>query len=342
MDASQFEVLLDEMQTQTPDDGDEDDTAVVSSSSSSSVVPSYMASVLPQESVLLLEHPAPQELLRKRIEKIQCILKAVTTNDNTNNNYKTAQSATPPPPAISWKYRNLHNIPNEIQEFASTMGVKDMLGTDDANILGLAILGWQPIMERRWMIVEDDNDDDNKTAAAATLLVSMGCPLCMAVMELKCCSSSLAAVSSNAAGKKDKDMGKQQQEGGGSGGGGGACNEDDRPMKRLRTTTQAKQLYQSDPQEAHRHYCPYKCGFPSSITDKKDPVWKPMLKRLSDENNNASSGSGSGSCNLIAANNNGPSSDVAAVPLKDLDASIRKARRILRAGIATKTIDLSS
>jgi hypothetical protein len=249
------------------------DFDIVHSEDTSFVVPPYMASVLPEESVLLLEHPAPHAILRQRIQEIQ----SIQSSRNTNDDSTTASQI--------WKYPHLQ-IPSEIQQFASTLA-KDILGTQDESILGLAVLGWKPV-ERT---IVDNNSHR----------ISMGCSLCMAFMELECTLASSYSL------QKEKE-------------------QDDRPNKRLR-----KLAKYCDPQESHRHYCPYKCGFPVSMTDKKDPVWKIVLTRLSDVNDQ----DGTPLEDLRTDLSNG------AVPLEDLDESICNIRKILRAGIAPTTIDLS-
>ena len=50
--------------------------------------------------------------------------------------------------------------------------------------------------------------------------------------------------------------------------------EDNRPGKRQKTTQAFKPL------DAHRHYCPYVCGFPESLSEPKVPLWRDLLSRL--------------------------------------------------------------
>jgi hypothetical protein len=79
-----------------------------------------------------------------------------------------------------------------------------------------------------------------------------------------------------------------------------------------------------NPHEAHRHYCPYKSGFPKTISAHETPIWKTLLSRLHREKEpkEAPLESGAG----MAA---------------DSDKSYDKIRKILWSAIAPKRVDLS-
>jgi hypothetical protein len=72
-----------------------------------------------------------------------------------------------------------------------------------------------------------------------------------------------------------------------------------------------------NPLESHRHYCPYKCGFPNSLFAEKKPVWKSVLSRLKVEKTRQDISFDSGY-------------------------TVDKIQQLLRAAIAPKRIDLAS
>jgi Rsm1-like len=248
----------------------------------SSVVPSYMAAVLPGASVQILQHPTPSHLLRQRIQDMQSLL------PKTNNNNKI------------WRFPKLqqHEIPSNLQQFLATDNAQSLLNNcHDESILALAVLGWTAIPLKQ---------QQQPKAVEEMHLVSVGCPLCLARMEL------LLEEQSN----DDNNN-----------------NSPRRPTKRPRTTT----VVPKHPVDTHRHYCPYRVGFPTKMTDTKEDaaVWQPLLHRLQQE------------AAAATAATNQQHDDAAIIittttTLEDMDRSIDKVRRILRSGIVKKTIDLSS
>jgi C3HC zinc finger-like/Rsm1-like len=257
----------------------------------SSVVPSYMAAVLPGASVQILQHPTPSHLLRQRIQDMQSLLPK--NNNNNNNNNKI------------WRFPKLqqHEIPSNLQQFLATDNAQSLLNNcHDESILALAVLGWTAIPRNL-----KQQQQQQPKAAEEIHLVSVGCPLCLARMEL------LLEEQSN-----DDNP-----------------NSPGRPTKRPRTST----VVPKHPVDAHRHYCPYRVGFPTKMTDTKEDaaVWQPLLHRLQQE----------AAAAAAPAATNQQHDDAAIVittttTLEDMDRSIDKVRRILRSGIVKKTIDLSS
>jgi len=115
--------------------------------------------------------------------------------------------------------------------------------------------------------------------------VSFGCPCCLSIMDVRLEQSTADETS---------------------------------PTKRQRLSSRNK-----NPLEAHRHYCPYKVGFPEKAAHT-NPLWKTILERLCEENE-------------TVENAEKISTDVDA---KVTDDSVNNVRRILRAGIAPRTFDL--
>ncbi|KAG7355694.1 C3HC zinc finger-like-domain containing protein [Nitzschia inconspicua] len=223
------------------------------------VIPSYMASVLPEKSVQLIEHPAPSRLVRQQIDQIKSFLSSIPT---------TSQS-------ITWKIPKLQ-IPSEICHFAASGG-KLLLECDDEVLIALAILGWNPVYKR---------------IPLSDRTVSLGCPLCLAMMDLE--------VESTTSGK-----GKREKS---------------RPAKRQRTLAK-----HCNPLDAHRYYCPYQSGFPVSLTQPSNPVWKRILERLLQQEKE----------HFIAE-----TKESEEFTEEEIDKSIQKVRQILRAGIAKTTVNI--
>jgi hypothetical protein len=232
-----------------------------------------MASVLPEESIQLMEHPTPGRLLRKCVQEITDILP--TAGEDFE------RGASPPYTTTQWMYPKLV-IPEDIRQFAAAdIGDNStishfFLAMKDESVVGLALLGWKPI----------------EKLMNSVPVITFGCPLCMALMDLELESTEV---------NEENDI--------------------NRPGKRQRLLANCP-----NPLEAHRHYCPYKCGIPRSISDLKQPVWKVMLDRLCREKKNDSN---------VVTNPDEPVSE------EVLDQSIERVRKILRAAIAPKTAHLS-
>lgn len=127
-------------------------------------------------------------------------------------------------------------------------------------------------------------------------IVSFGCPCCLSIMDLRL--------------EPQSPVGNVE-------------NIEESPTKRQRISSRSL-----DPLEAHRHYCPYKVGFPEKA-GHINPVWKIILNRLCEEVQ----------CSKIeeaTAVEEMPS----VIAMGALDKSVDNVRRILRAGIATRKVDL--
>jgi len=128
---------------------------------------------------------------------------------------------------------------------------------------------------------------------------SFGCPLCLSIMDCELVNDT-----------ENDNKG----------------DETDRLNKRQRISCR-----NLNPLEAHRHYCPYKVGFPTKAGDI-NAVWKNILDRLRKEKNHA--------------HDVKPFTTVEEMPddvsVGGLDESIDNVRRILRAGIASKNIGISA
>lgn len=136
------------------------------------------------------------------------------------------------------------------------------------------------------------NMSSDKTVPA----LSFGCPCCLSIMDLR-----LELDTADASEDDDDD-------------------DADRLNKRQRTSSR-----NLNPLEAHRHYCPFRVGFPDKAGES-NPIWKIVLKRLQEESQVTES-----------ANIEELSTET---EMKGLDESVDNVRRILRAGIATRSIDL--
>lgn len=98
-----------------------------------------------------------------------------------------------------------------------------------------------------------------------------------------------------------------------------------------RLTKRQKISYRNlNPLESHRHYCPYKVGFPEKVGDS-NPVWKIILQRLCEEIH--------GSKTKESARIEEIEADVA---IGILEKSVDNVRKILHSGIATRKLDLKA
>ena len=88
--------------------------------------------------------------------------------------------------------------------------------------------------------------DGDLTGHTGQLAVSLHCPLCLADMEFSLIR----------AGEE-------------------VCPSDLRNM-------QKKHARHCNPYDAHRYYCPFICGFPSTLTTMGTPLWKALLTKIED------------------------------------------------------------
>ena len=184
-------------------------------SSDLSVVPGYMTSVLSPESLQLLEHSNSTNTLLSVMHR----MKAGISED---------------------KVLPLIDIPSNIREFEFNGESGDQvlaalvqkLKVEQSNslLVLLAILGWTRI----------DEADIPKNGST----LSLGCPCCLAWMDLQLVDKSSQENTSTS-----------------------------RAEKRSRHET-------VDPLKAHRHYCPFLVGFPSTATGTGEkPGWQRILER---------------------------------------------------------------
>ena len=179
-------------------------------------------------------------------------------------------------------------IPSKIRQMNSSMELTKHLDCDDESILALSLLGWGPI--------------PNICLDNAAPVVSLGCPCCFSILDLR-----LEHKIGDDSGTLEVDD----------------ENETDRFTKRQRISSR-----HLNPLEAHRHYCPYKVGFPEKA-GHSNPLWKTILKRLGEE------------CRHGEIEESTSIEEISAgVDVSILDESVGNVRRMLRAGIATKNVDL--
>ena len=254
-------------------------------------VPVFMGQVLPEESIRLIEHPTPSIILRQQAKKLSDAVYSVSgaTNNSDDKNATTITTAAGTSSfAPSWTYPRLQ-IPSKIRQANSSADLTKMLGCDDESILALSLLGWNHI--------------PNIAVHDSAPVVSLGCPLCLSIMELR-----LEQQQQQQQLENDKD-----------------AVEDDDPSETSRSSKRQRLSSRHlNPLDAHRHYCPYKVGFPNKATDK-NPIWKIILERTCKENQQRQT-------HISTAVQERATS----VSDEVLDESIDKIRRILRAGIATQ------
>lgn len=223
------------------------------------LIPAYMTSVLPQDSVELIETPSPSFLLRQRVKKLEqrC------------------------PPSFEYpKLETPFESDGSIDVFKTISS--SCLATTES-VAMLVVLGWEPT---------------GQTTKDSGPIVSLGCRLCYSWMELK-----LSQVTERAqANSEDSNI------------------DEDRPAKKTRLSRYC------NPLDAHRHYCPYVCGFPERLSSPKNPFWKTIVVRLQKEDK-----------------------DTQSEQTRDMDLSLSggdesadRIQRILRAAISRKTVDLSN
>ena len=245
-------------------------TAMEATNDESSVqltVPVYMGQVLPEDSVRLMEHPRPSLLLKKNVKQFTNAIRAFSKDAGF--------------PILQ--------IPSKIREMNKTLGLNKMLDCGDESIMALSLLGWKPIPN----VALDDS----------TPILSVGCPCCLAIMDLRF-------------GLRDKTGNNENNA--------EICNEvqPDRFNKRQRIMSR-----NINPLEAHRHYCPYKVGFPEKAADT-NPLWKIILKRLCKEKqDSAETNKEDGTAVEEVATNSS---------IYDLEKSVGNVQKMLRAGIATR------
>lgn len=200
--------------------------------SSETVVPSYLASVFPSLSVELLEHPAATILLKNRTEELE---KA------------TAAGMSYPELELSREIRNCQLLGKSARELICSL--PKLLGTGYHSTTTLALLGWMPI--------------DNKFLESDPPTVSLGCPICLAWMDL-------ALEPTRRHSSDDPPVVVEASDGDG--------DDDDSIGESAPKRRRAARF--ANPLTAHRHYCPYVCGFPTDSSTPDAPVWQGLLERV--------------------------------------------------------------
>jgi len=294
--------------------GNTNDTRNKNSIEENMIVPVYMGQVLPHDFIRLMDLPTPSISLRQHARKLSEMLPSTLLDDaakeitdRKDKNPTTTESITAGavtatnsvineaetrPSSSLWKYPRLQ-FPSKIREMNSRGELSKFLGVDDESILILSLMGWKPI------------PNSSSCANGSTPVISLGCPLCLSMMELR--------LERRHGLENDKDDNEE--------------DETSRLTKRARTCSRYFNVL-----DAHRHYCPYKVGFPKKATET-NPVWEILLKRL---------------CKEIQLSGKVDFTKIKeaetnfVVPDEVLDDSIKKVRGILRSGIAPEKINLSA
>ncbi|KAL3941414.1 MAG: hypothetical protein SGBAC_004213 [Bacillariaceae sp.] len=113
----------------------------------------------------------------------------------------------------------------------------------------LALLGWEPMKE------ETKLAEDGESPSTVTL----GCRFCYSRMELM--------LEKEAQQEKPPPPPEEEEE----------TTAKSPPAKRTKLSRNGAPL------DAHRHYCPYVCGFPSHLMSPKKPMWKSIVDRVHQE-----------------------------------------------------------
>lgn len=238
-------------------------------------IPLAFVNIFPRDFVDSIEHRSPSLFLAKRV---QYLINSCCSQEDY-------------PASIPFEYPKF-NIAEELQHFKSRqedgtfcditkflLGCSGLLGTSDISILLLAILGWKPI--------DANFDKDNEFEFHC---VSLGCPLCLATMEITLTHKD----------SEPRDRG-------------------DLPAKRQRKLSRY-----SNPYNAHRHYCPIRCGFPCTISDADTPLWQVLMEKLETESQ--------------AKNDQLTRNDLMMENTVDPEDAVRTIRDILSSGIAEKKL----
>jgi hypothetical protein len=299
----------------------------ISSTRTVFVVPPYMASVIPATSVQLMEHPTPSKLVKERIQDIQQALLQLPS--------PTASTMTTATKTAMWKFpRLLQDVPTEILQcfdsISTNHSMKSLLAMDSDEddqsmiIFSLVILGWIPITPQKKRTIH---------SWRSPMVFSLGCPLCLARIELELDPTTFTNTNTRT----------------------GYHHINAKPTKRPRIQQQLQlQLQQqhqqqqrhcdnnnTHPLDAHRYYCPYRCGFPVSLltTPSSTPVWKRILDRLCQEQEKKKQDTITAVTTSTTMMTPTPTI-LTDEKEKSMDQSIDKVRRILRAGILQTTVDI--
>lgn len=181
-------------------------------------VPPYLASALPDETVELMEHPAPRNLVVKRIQVWKDML---IGSDRTIPELDMSSSK-----GFRDYVRDNHSEETIKARIAQACGIQAV----DKDLAMLALLGWTPV--------------ESSSLSESSAVVRAECTTCLAQAEL-----SLQKTSH----RKDKE------------------DEPPPPKKPRRKPAM-------NPLSAHRHYCPFLCGFP--VDKPAVPMWQNIVTNL--------------------------------------------------------------
>jgi hypothetical protein len=231
-------------------------------------IPTAYSLVLPQETVKLLEHPSPSELLSKKIRDIE----SLCPSEQPHLRFPKLEIAD-----------EIQNFEVTIKDDAKIPAVEalsatvDLLGTEHISVSVAAILGWTPVTAKA------DLDPESQSPIA-----SLGCPLCLATMEISL--------------------------------------DDDRDSANRLPKRQKRLARFCNPHDAHRYYCPFRCGFPKNVLTSDAPLWQALLSRLVSERET----------NKEIERGGYRSSD----KLLDPEQAVSRIRTILMSGIVSKKVEL--
>jgi hypothetical protein len=210
------------------------------------LVPTFLASVLPPQSVELIEHPAPRMLLRERLDQLVAACQAWR--------YPELEIAVE---IINYRVDGETNSREGRTNFLSR--VAHILGAGYDSIIALTLFGWIPI------------DDHLSTNMDSTFpKVTVGCPICLAWMDLETLEKSAPPSTPDKVQiiiESDDDD-----------------SSDETTFPPAPKRQRPNRIHNPpNPLTAHRHYCPFVCGFPTDTSTRDTPVWRGIVARLFQE-----------------------------------------------------------
>ena len=250
------------------DKNDDDDDG-----SSSLVVPMILAQVFRPKIMELLDPPKPQTVTQERckvlLKSLRMMMMMSKTSQNKDDDDDDDDDNEPfvlQIPKQLLQYGVQQQEGSEQSSMLSRVSEALFENNDENNrelfqdkqlttkVLALVILGWLPVQKNGDGDDDDDNDDDASHNCQLECLIcwSRYSPILPRAAES---SESLSAATATTAASP-------------------------RPTKRARTTQQLDAL------QAHRHYCPFVCGFPrakdntNSNKNTIKPLWQSLLQRL--------------------------------------------------------------
>ena len=245
-------------------------------------VPTSLASVLPPKTVQLLEHPFPSFLLRSSVQKLE---------------------ASCPKEGGPWRFPILElspelrdvRLPSLKLNLDTTADqlirqAPQQLGMGYNSSVALALFGWIPI---------------GTQSTANPPIVTVGCPLCLAWIDMR-----LELLQNQADSTNEKETEYHR--------GGEEEESSSRPSKRSKISARKKRF--SNPWTNHRHYCPMVCGFPTDTLEHDTPAWQTILSRLYQKE-------------VAKYDNPTRGQDDKE---EDLDAELNRFQKILQSGISSK------